>query len=95
MKQLIARIDDSLHARLKQHAAEHGRSLNSLVVDVLEQAIADYQPRAGMRERARRSDRLVCPPGPARTPSWQEVEQATRGAGTAVSEALATDRASR
>jgi antitoxin FitA len=31
MRQLIARIDDDLHRRLKERAAREGRSLNDLV----------------------------------------------------------------
>jgi plasmid stability protein len=95
MRQLITRIDDRLHARLKERALQQGWSLNALVVEVLEQALADERSRIGVRERARRSGRLVCPPSPARVPSRRAVEDATRGAGTVASEALAAERAIR
>ena len=59
MKQLIARIDDNLHARLKARAAAEGRTLNALVAEALEAAAAS-DPRAGAsaspgRRRARRA----------------------------------------
>jgi antitoxin FitA len=95
MRQLITRIDDRLHARLKERAAQQGRSLNAFVVEVLEQALAEERSRTGVRERARRTGRLVCPPPPERVPSRQAVEDATRGAGTIASEALAAERAVR
>jgi plasmid stability protein len=95
MRQLITRIDDRLHARLKERAAHQGRSLNALVVEMLEQVLAEEQSRMGVRERARRSGRLVCPPTPDHVPSRQAVEDATRGAGTMASEALAAARAAR
>ena len=35
MKQLLTRIDDELHARLKARAEREGRSLNDLVTEAL------------------------------------------------------------
>ncbi len=95
MRQLIARIDDDLHARLRQRAAQEGRSVNALVNDILATAVAGGDRRAALRMRARASGRLVLPPRPARAPSHQALEQATRGVGEAVSEALGAERAAR
>jgi antitoxin FitA len=95
MRQLITRLDDDLHARLKERAAAEGRSLNALIVEVLEDATASASARETIRQRARRTDRLVRPPRPSRVPSWSEVEAATGGTGTAVSEALGAERAAR
>jgi predicted HicB family RNase H-like nuclease len=41
VKQLITRIDDDLHRRLKERAAEQDRSLNDLVSSVLAAAVQD------------------------------------------------------
>ncbi|MGH3426995.1 MAG: FitA-like ribbon-helix-helix domain-containing protein, partial [Mycobacteriales bacterium] len=41
MKQLISRIDDDLHQRLKRRATQEGRSLNDFVAEVLARAVAD------------------------------------------------------
>lgn len=95
MRQMIARMDDELHARLKERAAAEGRSVNALVVAVLEAAVAHESEPVGVRERARRSGQLVSPPPPARVPSREAVRRATRGAGTAASRALAAERAAR
>ena len=93
MRQLIARVDDDLHARLRQRAAQEGRSVNTLVNDILSTAIAGGDRRTALRMRARATGRLVLPPRPARVPSYRAVERATRGAGQAASEALAEERA--
>lgn len=95
VRQLITRIDDDLHARLKRRAALEGRSVNALVNDILAAEIAGGDRRAALRMRARATGRLVLPPRPARAPSRQAVERATRGAGQAASEALAAERAGR
>ena len=95
MKQLIARIDDDLHARLKARAAAEGRSLNALVAEALELAAASGDRRAGIRARARSAGLLVVPALPAGTGHRERVLRATRGAGTAASDALSADRSSR
>jgi antitoxin FitA len=95
MRQLIARIDDLLHRRLKERAAAQGRSMNALVTELLENGIEAPDARALLRSRVKASGLLVThqPEGPA--PSMDELEELTRGAGTAVSEALAAERAER
>lgn len=95
MRQLIARIDDDLHAEIKRRATEEGRSVNALVSDILAAAVAGRDRSASLRMRARASGRLVVPPRPPRVPSGQAVVRATRGAGQAVSEALAAERGTR
>ncbi len=92
---MIARIDDELHARLKQRAAEQNRSLNDLVASILASAVGD--DGASMRRRIDHSGfrvypaRTVSPPVRSRT----EILERTRGAGPALSEALAADRDAR
>jgi antitoxin FitA len=96
VRQLITRIDDDLHGRLKARAAAEGRSVNSLVVEALRALTSSEDtPRAALRARADRSGARVVPPAPARVPSRRTVATATRGAGSAASEALARERETR
>ena len=89
------RIDDDLHAKLKRRAAQEGLSVNALVNEILAREVAAGDRRATLRMRARATGRLVLPQKTTRTPSRQEIESGTRGAGRAVSEALAAERAAR
>ena len=95
MKQLITRIDDGLHARLKARAAAEARSLNAIVVEALEAAVASTEGRAHVRALARTAGLLVVPPRPDGTGHRERALAMTRGAGTVASEALAADRAHR
>jgi plasmid stability protein len=92
MRQLITRIDDELHARIKRQAAAEGKSVNTLVRDILVQEVAEDERG---RLRARAGDRIVHPPLPRRVPTMRAVLAATRGSGRAVSEALAAEREER
>jgi plasmid stability protein len=97
MKQLITRIDEDLHARLKRRAASDGRSMNALVTDALERAVEPEDARTEIRRRAAaRGIKLhhhdAPPPDPARRAALIER---LRGSGTALSDALAEDRADR
>lgn len=95
MRQLVARVDDELHARLKARAAAEKRSLNSLVNEALRAALEPAGERARVRERLRRAGKLVVPPQPENPPTLDEAIESGRGAGTAVSEALEEDRNAR
>ncbi len=78
----------------KERAAREGRSLNNLVTEVLAAAVMD--PRESFRRRLERSGLRVLPPAPQhRPPSLDEVLDANRGSGTAVSEALQAERNAR
>lgn len=90
MKQLITRIDDDLHRRLKERAAEQDRSLNDLVSSVL--AAAAQDDAASLRRRIERSGLRVLPPRHSSSRSREAVIERQRGSGRAVSEALAADR---
>lgn len=93
MRQLITRIDDDLHARVKAAAQAAGRSVNALVVEALERATGTpVAPRAALRERARDAGLLVMPPVAGRVDPREHVIASTRGAGTAVGDALAAER---
>jgi len=96
VRQLIARIDDELHARLKERAAAEHRSVNALVRELLENGVVKDEARAQLRRRADALGLLYVPPRPKRLPpSRDAVIAATRGSGTAVSDALTEDRARR
>lgn len=97
MRQLITRLDDELHARLKARAAAEGRSVNALVVDALTAVTSDVDISGGevLRAAAARSGLLVVPSRPNKVPSRRTAARVTVGAGRSVSEALNVERAGR
>ena len=95
MRQLITRIDDLLHARLKERARAERRSVNALVTELLEAGVGVEDRRRALRERLRAEGRLVEPPRPENVLTLDEVLALGEGSGTAVSEALEADRAGR
>jgi len=95
VRQLITRIDDLLHARLKERARAEGRSVNALVTELLEAGVGVDDRRRAFRERLRAEGRLVEPPRPENVLTLDEVLALSKGSGTAVSEALEADRAAR
>jgi len=93
MRQLITRIDDDLHRRLKERARDQNRSVNSLVTAILENAVPDETPRERYRRRLRTEGRLREFPAPEPTLTREQVLELLRGdAGKAVLEALEEDR---
>jgi len=96
VRQLITRIDDDLHRRLKERAREEGRSLNALVTQILEEAVPDESPRARLRRRLRERGMLVELNAPKPTLAREQVREMLRGdAGKAFLEALDEGRADR
>ncbi len=95
MRQLIARVEDGLHARLRAKAAAEGRSLNKLVAEALEASLETDDERAVLWARLAAGGRRVLPPRQMSAPTAASVERLTRGAGTAAGEALAAERAAR
>ncbi|MBK1785710.1 toxin-antitoxin system HicB family antitoxin [Prauserella cavernicola] len=95
MKQLIARIDDDLHAKVKAKAAAEGRSVNDLVTGLLEAAVQeDESPREWHRRMVAEGKAVAFEPdSPA--PGRQQLAALMRGTGTAVSEALDWTRGER
>lgn len=101
MRQLIARIDDDLHRRLKERAAREGRPLNDLVTEVLAAAVDDEA--ASFRRRLDRSGLRVLPaaspvPDPRVDPDREACEpdgEEDPGAGDAVLAALRAERDAR
>lgn len=94
MRQLITRIDDDLHARLRDRARGEGRSVASLVREVLTTAVLP-DDRIGVQGRLARSGLVVRPDAPPHVPTLEDVLRRTRGAGTAASAALDAERGDR
>jgi plasmid stability protein len=92
MRQLITRIDDDLHRRLKRRAAAQGRSVNAMVSELLRNAVDSQDQRQLVRGRLRALGRLAYVPRPRRLVSHDAAIATTRGLGKAASEALADDR---
>lgn len=95
MKQILARVDDDLHARIKRHAEYVGRSMNDVVIAALEREMATMEePGQRLRARARALGMLAesnlprPPEGRSREESSQAAIDALRGAGDAVLEGL-------
>lgn len=86
MRQIITRVDDDLHRRLKERAAEEGQSLNAFVVAALEAALdaEPLTPRERLRRRAKRlgiefvKGRPGLPP-PDNEDRERVIREATRG----------------
>lgn len=92
MRQLLVRIDDELHRRLKARASAEGRSANRLVNELLEEALAESSGPAALRARLERAGRLVRPRTVAGALSRDAAIEGTRGAGRSASEALEAER---
>ena len=92
MQQLITRIDQDLHRRLKQRAAAEGRSVNAMVVDILQNAVHANDERELVRARIRALGRRAHVPRPRKVPSRDRISALTRGLGTAASDALMAER---
>ena len=92
MRQLITRIDEDLHRRLKRRAATEGRSVNAMVSELLRGAVDTRDERELVRARLRALGRLANIPRPRKPISRDAAIALTRGAGRAASQALAEDR---
>ncbi len=92
VRQLITRIDEDLHRRLKRRAAAQGRSVNAMVSDLLRGAVDEQDQRQLVRARLRALGRLAYVPRPRKLLSHDAVIATTRGLGKAAGQALADDR---
>jgi plasmid stability protein len=93
VRQLITRIDDDLHQRLKDRAQEEGTSVNALVTRILDEHIVPETAKERIIRRAGERGVLVRYPKPSSpAPTAAEIEQLTAGWGRAVSEQLHHDR---
>ena len=92
MRQLITRMDDDLRTRLKDRAAAEGCSVNALVVEILEDALAGGDSRRALKRRLVADGLAVVPPPPAGRRAPAAAIASTAGTGRAVSEALEAER---
>ena len=95
MRQLITRLDEDLHSRLKEKARGEGKSMNSYVTDVLREAVSRNDAKAQLRERLRENGQLVVPARTGAPPERDEIIALLRGASDVVLEAIETGRAPR
>jgi len=95
VKQLITRLDEDLHERLKARAAAEGVSVNALVTNLLRAGLTEGDDRARIRARMQAAGLGVVHRPSRRPPSRSSAIRSTRGAGTAASEALEAERGRR
>lgn len=95
MRQLIARVDEDLHGRLKAQAKAEGRSLNALVTQLLRAGLARNETEARVRALLQAGDLHILPGLERRAPSRDAAIRATRGSGRAASQALSAEREAR
>ena len=95
MRQLITRIDDDLHRRVKERARLSGTSVNAFVTSLLREATGGDDAKAALRERLRASGRLIVPESAGQPPGRDAVIAELRGAADVVLAALAGGRAPR
>jgi len=99
MAQILARIDDALHLRLKERAAAEGRSLNDLVIEALERELerGSGSARDAAISRLGRLGKIAAPRIPSGAPpaTQEEIIEALRGAGDAVLDGLEWSRGPR
>lgn len=95
MRQLITRIDDDLHKILKRRARQEGRSVNSLVTEILLAAVTNDDPVRELKRRLDGEGLRVIPPRPKSVPSRAEALAAGKGMGHRVSSELERQRADR
>jgi plasmid stability protein len=88
VKQMITRLDDELHARLKAKALAEGRSVNDLVTEVLKAAVNPPESAQEWHQRLVAEGKLIAFKSEGEAPGHDEIEHLSRGWGTAVSEAL-------
>lgn len=97
MRQVIARVDDDLHTKLKSKAAQEGRSLNDLLVEALEAAAkSPADGRAALRRTMAGLGMLASRSAAAPNPKTRDrlISKLSSG-GEAIVEALDSDRATR
>jgi hypothetical protein len=82
VRQIITRVDDDLHQKLHRKAAAEGRTMNSIVTEAIQEAVATHEtPREAFRRRAEaRGLHIVdVPPPSGPVPTWEELDAENRG----------------
>lgn len=88
MRQLITRIDDELHARIKDKAISEGRSVNELVRGLLEAAVVDADAPRQWKRRMIAAGKVVAIEPERDAPGRTKVAELLHGAGPTLSEHL-------
>jgi plasmid stability protein len=81
VKQLITRIDDELHARLKARAEAEGRSMNDLVTEIVRGLVAQVESPLERRSRLVAEGKLITFVPEDEAPGHDELEEFSRGWG--------------
>jgi plasmid stability protein len=91
VRQIITRIDDELHRKLKRKAADEGRSMNRVVTEALEHAVETHEtPREAFERKARQQGSSSWRSRPIRSRAHLGgARTETRGIGPVFSELLA------
>lgn len=95
MRQLITRISDDLHARLKKKAKAEGKSVNAVVTEVIEAALdSELTPAQRLRKRAKELGILAEVPQLDEEPTMSRDDfiESTKGMGPFLSEILEQQR---
>lgn len=95
MRQLITRLDDDLHALVKERARGAGTSVNAYVVGVLREAVSREEGKSRLRERLQRAGQLVVPAAGGPPPGRDAVIEQLQGAADVVIEAIEAGRTPR
>jgi plasmid stability protein len=85
---MITRIDEQLHRRLKARARAQGRSVNSLVTDLLKDGLAADNERDRVFGQLDAEGLRYIPAQPERAPSLDQVLATVRPYGASVIAAL-------
>lgn len=96
MRQVIARIDDRLHRLLKERALEEQRSMNAVITEALERAVAQdetAQERFHRRAEAAGIRFVDVEPPVGPVPTWEELDRENRG--VRISDLIEADRGAR
>lgn len=95
MRQMITRLDDALLERLKRRAKAERRSVNSLVIEVLQAAVAGDDHRSVVATRLDVEGARVVPLSSQGAPTRERALAVTANLGRAASNAVEEERAER
>ena len=95
MKQLLLRVPDEIHRRLKARAAQAGRSINAVATEILDASVdaETGDRRSRLRARARALGVLQETPSvPVSAARRRRIIATTRGTGPILDQLLVAER---
>lgn len=96
MKQILVRVDDDLHARLRAEAAQSGRSMNAVLNDAIRRILVapaqSERQRVRTRARALKVLTLPTPAAPVDQTQWLATQETLRDRGTMLDSLLDEQR---